>query len=128
MRAGRTKRILLVDDSPSQLCLFAALLDSGDYELATATDGESAMATARRFVPDLIILDMKLPPWGGVEVARRLKVEPRTRDTLVLAVSGYDFELIRETASGAGITDFLQKPIDAQALRSKVAELLGRAP
>ena len=116
----------MVDDSPSQLCLVTALLDSLGYELATAADGERAVAVAAEFAPDLVILDMKLPPWGGVEVARRIKAEPRARGAAILAVSGYDFDEIRTVAS-AGVAAFLRKPISGEALRLKVAELLRRA-
>lgn len=116
----------MVDDSPSQLCLVSALLDSLGYEVATASDGQTAVKQAMEFIPDLMILDMKLPPWGGIEVVYQLKADERTRATVVLAVSGYDFDDIRARASEAGVADFLQKPISGDTLRRKIAELLAR--
>ena len=67
--------ILAVDDMPQNLDLLARRLASQGYEVATASDGEDALARVSELAPDLVLLDVMMPRMDGIEVVRRLKAD-----------------------------------------------------
>jgi CheY-like chemotaxis protein len=115
--------ILVVDDEPSIAQLLCDVLDEAGYRVVLATDGRSALATARRELPALVLTDRMLPELDGLEVARRLRRHPVTRHIPVVMMSSSrpDRELI-------GDLPFLPKPFELEELLDTIATHLRNDP
>jgi PleD family two-component response regulator len=111
--------ILIVDDEAMQIDL---LLDTFDleYEVLAATDGKTALETAERERPDLILLDVMMPDIDGYEVCRRLKGNRETQDIPVIFITalGGGEDEIRGLELGA--RDYLVKPVDPPSVKARV--------
>ena len=116
-------RLLLVDDAPANLDILVAGLKS-EYKLSVARDGESALASASRSPPDLVLLDIVMPGLDGYEVCRRLRANAATADVPIVFLSS--LEDLRHKAWGfeVGANDYLTKPFDLQEVRMRVRALL----
>ena len=121
------KRILLVDDNKTNLqVLFEALAPEG-YELLVAQSGEQALEATEEIVPDLVLLDIKMPGIGGFETFRRLRANERTAKLPIVFLSALaDIAKIDE-ARRIGAEGYLTKPFKFDDFISKVRELLDRA-
>lgn len=118
------KKILIVDDNPSNLKLFTFLLASSGYALRTAVDAREALAALAEFHPDLVLLDLQLPDMDGLELARRLKADPSTKDIPIIAVTAYAMKGDEERARASGVDGYISKPIDKNSFRAAVAAKL----
>ncbi len=87
MSKGTGVRILVVDDDPEILAMLSTRLEKRGYRMATASDGNAALAHARAEHPDVILLDVMMPGKSGWEVARALKQDPKTQDIKIVMVS-----------------------------------------
>jgi len=110
--------LLLVDDDPPSLRLAAGILDP-DYNLVVATSGCEALDLATTG-PELILLDHHLPDIEGLEVCRRLKVDPASADIPVIFVTGNQDPVLEAAGLEAGAVDFVTKPYSAAVLRARV--------
>ncbi|HMA37774.1 MAG TPA: response regulator [Chloroflexia bacterium] len=119
-------RILIVEDNEMNTDILARTLARADHLLLTAADGEAGLALALAEQPDLILMDIGLPGIDGLEVTRRLKAAPATRQIPVLAVTAYAMAGDRELCLAAGCEDYISKPFDADQVVEKVARLLAR--
>ncbi len=117
-------RILIADDNPSNADLLDAHLDGTGFETRLVYNGEDALAAARAWAPDLILLDVMMPKLSGFEVCRRLRADPATRGVSVLMVTALDQATDVETAVDAGTDDFITKPINKAELRLRVEAML----
>jgi CheY-like chemotaxis protein len=122
------EKILIVDDSPTNLKLVAYLMTSNGYDVTTALDADSALAAIERDRPRLILMDLQLPGTDGLELTRRLKANPSTRDIIVVAVTAYAMKGDKDRAFAAGCDDYVTKPIDTRGLPDTVARHLDRPP
>ena len=122
MRAG--KHILIVDDYPDALDIWALYLGSLGYRVSTAGDGESAIAQAERLLPDLIVLDLELPRLSGFEVAEHLRANPDTQLIPLIAATGYSHEKQLDRARAAGFDRIVVKPCDPDRLVEEIERLL----
>jgi signal transduction histidine kinase/DNA-binding response OmpR family regulator len=119
------RRLLVVDDNADALESLAVLLKLKGHTVKTAPDGPTALETARHFQPDIILLDIGLPGMDGYEVARRFRALDATRDTLLVAVTGYGQQGDRLRARAAGFDHYFVKPIDLVALQRLLFDLGG---
>jgi len=119
------ERILIVDDNPTNLKLVAYLVKANGYEVATASDAETALVAIREHLPRLILMDVQLPGIDGLELTRRLKSDPATQQILIVAVTAYAMKGDQDKAIEAGCDDYITKPIDTRALPKTLARLLG---
>lgn len=119
------ERVLIVDDNPTNLKLVAYLVRAHDYEVHTATDAEAALEGIRAHRPHLILMDIQLPGVDGLELTRRLKTDPATRDIVIVAVTAYAMKGDQEKAMAAGCDDYVTKPIDTRKLPELIARHLG---
>jgi excisionase family DNA binding protein len=114
--------VLIVDDEQEIVDLMKTfLLRQGGYDVATASDGISALLQVGRAKPDLLILDIMIPGVDGIEVCRRIKNDSNNR-TIIIAVSGsaeHENAILR-----AGADAFMVKPLDLERLQSEARRLL----
>ena len=120
-------RVLIVDDNPTNLKLVAFLVKAQGYEVETAGDADAALASIAAQRPALILMDLQLPGIDGVELTRRLKADPATREIKVIAVTAYAMKGDHEKALAAGCDDYVTKPIDTRALPQVIARHLNGA-
>lgn len=111
--------ILIVDDTPQNVLLLAAMLRSNQYTIREATDGPSALEAVHQSPPDLILLDIRMPGMDGYEVCRRLKSDENLRELPVIFVSALDDQTDIIQGFAAGGVDYITKPF-------KMKEVLAR--
>lgn len=109
-RVGRQPLILAVDDDADSLFLVSEVLCSNNYLYITATNGRTALALAQRYQPDLILLDILLPDFNGIEVVQRLRSDVKTQGVPVIAVTALAKKEDRDRILAAGCDDYLTKP------------------
>lgn len=117
-------QVLIVDDNAANLKVARFALEGEGYEVRTATDGEEALEVLREFHPRLILMDIQLPGVDGLELTRRLKADPRTSGTVVVAVTAYAMKGDREKALNAGCDGYITKPLDPILLPGQIAAYL----
>lgn len=106
------KKIMLVEDDKDTVRAMGVRLKSQGYNLVVATDAISAISTARKEKPDLIVLDLGLPGGDGFVVMQRLKSNYDLMLVPIIVVSARDPLMNEERALAAGAEAFLQKPVD----------------
>jgi len=109
-------KILVVDDDPDLVRALRLRLRANDYDIATACDGYSAIATAQKEHPDLIVLDLGLPAGDGFVVLERLQNSDTLSGVPVIVLSARDPQNNEERALKAGAAAFFQKPADNEEL------------
>jgi CheY-like chemotaxis protein len=119
--------ILVVDDNPTNLKLLGFLLKSSGYEVRTALDAEDALRSLEEFRPRLILMDIHLPGMSGLELTRKLKAAPATRDIKIVAVSAYAMRGDQEKALAEGCDGYVTKPIDTRTLPQRIAAFLAES-
>lgn len=120
--------ILIVDDTPVNLKLTRMLLLNEGYNVLTAASAEEALELLRGFHPQLVLADIQLPGMDGLELTRRLKRDPGTRDITVVALTAFAMKGDEQKAIDAGCDGYITKPIDTRALGSRIREYLDRRP
>ncbi|WP_240523570.1 response regulator [Polaromonas sp. AER18D-145] len=119
-------RVLVVDDLLASADTMKVLLESEGYVARVATDGESALAVAREFMPAIVILDIGLPGMNGFEVAQQMRQLPETRDALLIALTGYGEAESRQRSQKAGFDHHVVKPADIDFLLSVISQAAQR--
>ena len=122
MSAG--KHILIVDDYPDALDIWALCLRSRGYRVSTASDGAAAIRQAERLMPDLIVLDLELPLVSGFDVARHLRANPDTQFIPLIAATGYSHRGQLDRAREAGFDQIVIKPADPDVLVAEIERAL----
>jgi two-component system, OmpR family, KDP operon response regulator KdpE len=123
----RRPKILVVDDDPDLVRALRLRLRANNFEVATATDGYSAIATAQKERPALIILDLGLPVGDGFVVLNRLQNSDALAGVPVIVLSARDPQSNEERALKAGAAAFFQKPADNDELMNVIRVSLGAA-
>ena len=116
-------RILVVDDNHDSALSLAMMLSIMGHETRTAHDGESAVATAESFLPDVILLDIGLPKLNGYEVAQRIRESVWGQSMFLIAVTGWGQEEDRQRSSEVGLNVHMVKPVEPAALERLLSEL-----
>ncbi len=118
------KTILLVEDEPEFRAGIRMRLEANGYEVLEAKDGSEGLEMARQKKPDLMVLDLMLPKMGGYQVARLLKFDDKHKDIPVIILTARSQQADRETGAQVGADAYLTKPVKAEELLAKIAELL----
>ncbi|MEW6676762.1 MAG: response regulator transcription factor [Pseudomonadota bacterium] len=116
-----TDIVLIVDDVPDNLSLLHDALDEAGYMVLVATNGESALQRARQSRPDVILLDAVMPGMDGFEVARRLKADEATQPIPIVFMTGLTETEHVVAAFGAGVADYVTKPIRPAEVLARIA-------
>ena len=117
----RKLRVLVVDDDLDAVHMMALLVQQMGHEADFAINGFAALDVARRFRPDVILLDIGLPDFKGQTIARQLKWEPGLEATRIYAVTGRTDQQTREDALEAGCERLFLKPLAPQDLEELLA-------
>jgi two-component system, cell cycle response regulator DivK len=124
--AGET--IIVVDDAPVNLKLAAAVLRSEGYKVRLACNAEEALMMLRTMVPELLLVDIQLPGMNGLELTRRLRQDPRTREMRIVALTASVMVGAEQLAFDAGCDGFIAKPIDTRSLGKRLRSFLDGQP
>ena len=117
-------RILIVDDSPTEMYKLSGLLEKHGYEVLKAVNGADGVALARQEHPDLVLMDIVMPGLNGFQATRQLSKDPETQGVPVIVVTTKDQETDMVWATRQGAKGYLTKPVDEDALTDKIKELL----
>jgi CheY-like chemotaxis protein len=118
-------RVLVVDDSVDTVESTARLLKLHGHEVQTACDASEAIAAALRWRPEFVLLDLSLPGMDGYQVARSLKHQVLSEETVLIAVTGHGQTEDRQRSREAGIDHHLVKPVDPDVLLALIAQCQG---
>src|ERR1700736_1255874 len=118
--------VLIVDDTPVNLKLVRVLLSRQGFDVRTASTAEEALEDAESFRPRLVLADIQLPGMDGLEMTRRLKSAPETRDTIVLALTAFAMKGDEEKAFDAGCDAYITKPIDTRSFPALIRQYLSK--
>src|SRR5262245_60573916 len=119
----RSFRILVVDDNHDSALSLAMMLSIMGHETRTAHDGESAVATAESFLPEVVLLDIGLPKLNGYEVAQRIRQHSWGASMFLIAVTGWGQDEDRQRSSEVGLNVHMVKPVEPAALERLLAGL-----
>ncbi len=114
-------RVLVVDDSEDSVTTMALLLQMSGHQTRTACDGIDALAQARDFEPDAVLLDIGLPGLDGHQVAQRLRAEPGGGQLLLVALTGLEPEWGDRASQWSGFDAHLVKPVPIDRLLDLLA-------
>lgn len=118
-------RVLIVDDSPSQLMGMKLIIERLGHETITAEDGAQGVEVAKREMPDLILMDVVMPNLNGFQATRQLSRESSTRDIPVVLVTTKDQDTDRMWGMRQGARAYLVKPFAEAELVEVIERLLG---
>ncbi|TVP55706.1 MAG: response regulator [Halomonadaceae bacterium] len=117
-------RILIVDDSPTEVKKISGLLEKNNHEVLTADNGADGVATARSQKPDLILMDVVMPGLNGFQATRQLSRSAETQDIPVVIVTTKDQETDRVWGTRQGARGYLVKPVSEEQLITTINSLL----
>ncbi|HET8817958.1 MAG TPA: twitching motility response regulator PilH [Xanthomonadaceae bacterium] len=121
-------RILIVDDSPSQLMGIRRIVEKLGHEALTAEDGAAGVEVAKREIPDLILMDVVMPNLNGFQATRSITREPTTSHIPVILVTTKDQDTDRVWGMRQGAKAYITKPFGETELADIIQEWLGGGP
>ncbi len=118
--------LLVVEDEQDILNLLAYNLENAGYSVHKAGTGSQGVVKAREHLPDLILLDLMLPDFDGMEVCRRLRQDPKTQDIpiIMLTAKSEDEDIVHGLEAGAN--DYVTKPFSPKVLEARIKNVLRR--
>ncbi len=116
--------VLLVDDFPDNRQMYAEFLAFSGLRVAEAENGHEAVQKATTLMPDLVVMDLSLPGMDGWEATRRLKSHPKTKNILVMALTGHALAGHSKGAIDAGCDAFITKPCLPDRLLEEIQRML----
>lgn len=119
-------KILIAEDEPDIRELVIFLLRYAGYEVVAAANGEEAVQTASRVIPDLILMDVRMPRMTGYDACRLMKANPNLRDVPVVFLSAKGQEAEIQSGLDAGAEEYLLKPFSPAELTNRVRGILSR--
>ena len=121
-------RILIVDDSPSQLMGIRRIVEKLGHEALTAEDGAAGVEVAKRELPDLVLMDVVMPNLNGFQATRSITREPTTSHIPVILVTTKDQDTDRVWGMRQGAKAYITKPFGEGELADIIQEWLGGGP
>jgi len=117
--------ILIADDFADTRSMLRRMLETRNYSVLEAADGQEAIEVARRACPNLILMDLNMPLLDGLAAAHRIRAcQERCRSVPILAITAFDTYGMKEAALEAGCDDYITKPIDSDELDKVLQRLL----
>ncbi|MDR1988910.1 MAG: response regulator transcription factor, partial [Acidobacteriaceae bacterium] len=125
METRESSRVLVVDDEPQITRVLKTVLSSQGYEVRTAAEGETALASFKEWLPELVITDLKMPHMDGVELCKRIREVSPNVPIIVLSVK--DEERTKIEALDSGADDYVTKPFGIDELMARARAALRRS-
>ncbi|HXU51342.1 MAG TPA: response regulator [Casimicrobiaceae bacterium] len=117
------KKILIVDDSPTERHVLNDLLTKSGYEVVASDNGEDAILKAKLLKPDLILMDVVMPGLNGFQATRAISRDPETRTIPVILCTSKSQETDKIWGMRQGARDYVIKPINREELLAKIQAL-----
>ncbi len=117
------KKILVIDDSPTERHVIVEILNRGNYQIITAETGEEGIEKARSEQPDLIIMDVVMPGLNGYQATRTLTRDETTKHIPIIVCTSKGQETDKIWGLRQGAHDYLTKPVNGEELLMKIAAL-----
>jgi two-component system, cell cycle response regulator DivK len=127
VQINKEYKILVVDDSTTNVVLLEAILDERGYKIETALNAKEAFLLIAKETPDLILLDLLMPKISGFDFLERIRSDEKTKNTPVIVVSALTDDENVNKIMKMGAVDFVKKPIDLQYLVDLVEGILHRS-
>jgi two-component system alkaline phosphatase synthesis response regulator PhoP len=121
-----SQKVLVVDDEEAILELLKYNLEKQGYDVKTASDGKKAVEIAKKYQPELILLDIMMPKQDGVETCRQIREIPELAQTFIIFLTARSEEYSEVAAFDVGADDYITKPIKPRALMSRISALFRR--
>jgi len=118
--SGAGRRVLVVDDHVASVTSLGLVLSLLGYDVRCAFDGMEALRCAAEFKPEIAILDLSLPLLDGYAVAERMRAMEETRDTLLVAMTGWGSATVSERVRASGFDLHLVKPVSVDRLTDAI--------
>ena len=118
--------VLLVDDDTDILEFLSYVMEKDGFIVHTATNGEAAFATAKEIIPDIIVLDMMMPGWDGLETCRHIRKEESLKDTMIIFLTARNEDYMQIEGFESGADDYVPKPVKPKVLISRIRAVLRR--
>lgn len=118
-------RILIVDDSPTEMHVLKTMLEKNGHQTLGANNAEEGIAKSKSEKPDLILMDVVMPGTNGFQATRQITKDPETASIPVIIVTTKDQETDKVWGLRQGAKDYLTKPVDESALIVKVKAAMG---
>ena len=118
--------VLIVEDEPAQREVLSYNLTAEGFRTSTAADGEEGLLMVAEDPPDVMVLDWMLPRVTGIEVCRRVKIDPQTRDIAIIMLSARSEDVDKVRGLETGADDYVTKPYSVTELMARVRSQLRR--
>jgi twitching motility two-component system response regulator PilH len=122
-RAMAIRKILIVDDSPTERHVLNDMLTKAGYEVVASDNGEDAIQKARQVRPDLILMDVVMPGLNGFQATRAISRDPETRLIPIILCTSKSQETDKIWGMRQGARDYVVKPVNKEELLAKIAAL-----
>jgi len=119
-----SKTVLVVDDEVNIVKSLEYVMNAAGFDVATAYDGERALAMVAEIVPDLVILDVMMPKVDGFEVCEKIRANPLWESVIIVMLTAKGRDSEREKGLSLGANDYLTKPFSTHDIVKRVQELL----
>ena len=123
MNALNARKILIVDDSPTERFFLASVLVKEGYEVITAENGDEALEKVQAERPSVVIMDVVMPGKSGFQATRAIARDPAMKDVHVILCTSTNAESDRIWGVRQGARDYIVKPVEADVLLSKISSL-----
>ncbi|MDO8315215.1 MAG: response regulator [Rugosibacter sp.] len=120
---GAIRKILIIDDSPTEQFLLTQILGEGQFEIFTAESGEEGVVRAKDIQPDLILMDVVMPGVNGFQATRKLSRDVATKNIPIIMCTTKSQQTDKIWGLRQGALDYITKPVDGPLLLAKIAAL-----
>lgn len=122
-----SKKVLIIDDSNVTCNLLSERIKSGGYEAISVNDGEQGLELMRKELPNLVILDIRMPGMDGFEVCRIAKEDPKIKHIPIIFVTTAGQKKDIDRGKELGASGYIVKPYDGRMLVEEIKKLIGKA-
>ena len=119
------KKILVVDDETQIVRLLSMRLEANNYEIVKAYDGNQCTQVAKTEMPDIILLDIKMPMGGGITAFETIRNSKTTKNIPIIFITAYPSEQIKKQVIDMGADGFISKPFNSEDLLDKIHSIIG---
>jgi two-component system, cell cycle response regulator DivK len=120
-------KILIIEDNPSNLELATDLLEARGFSVQSAPTAEDGLRLARELMPDLVLMDFRLPGMDGLAATQKLKADPATHHLPVVGLTAHAMKGEQANALASGCDGYLTKPIDTRTFVATVTQFIAAA-